>query len=56
LSVVHDFFAFNPGSGKQIRKYGTQRKMMSSKLTMIINRISAQIVMIGMDSEQIMPT
>jgi hypothetical protein len=37
-------------------KNGIQRKIMSSKLTMIINRSSAQIVMIGIDSEQIIPT
>ena len=36
-------------------EHGSQRKMMSSRLTMMISRISAQIVMIGIDSEQIMP-
>ena len=36
-------------------KNGIQRKMMSSSVTMMISRISAQIVMIGIESEQIMP-
>jgi hypothetical protein len=37
-------------------KNGIQRKMMSSKLTMIISINSAQMVMMGIESEQIMPT
>ena len=49
-------FAFNLGIGKQNKKNGTHRKMMSSKKTMIINNNSAQIVMIGIESEQIIPS
>src|SRR5215813_13517313 len=49
-------FAFNLGIGKQNKKNGSQRKMMSSKKTMIINSNKAQIVMIGIDSEQIIPS
>src|SRR5262249_28558514 len=51
---IHSF-DLNPGSGKQIRKYGIQRKMKSSSVTMIISINSAQMVMMGNDSEQIMP-
>ena len=37
-------------------KNGIQRKMMSNRLTMIISISSAQIVMMGIDNEQIIPT
>src|SRR5262249_51816351 len=47
--------ALNFGSGKQKKKNGSQRKMMSSRLTMMIRMMSAQMVMIGIDSEQIIP-
>ena len=40
------------GSGKHRIKNGTQWKMISSRLTMIISSSSAQIVMIGIENEQ----
>src|ERR1051325_4280666 len=49
-------FDLNFGNGKQKIKNGIHLKMMSSRLTLIINSNSAQIVMIGIDNEQIMPT
>src|SRR4030095_14470767 len=48
-------FAFRPGTGKQIIKKGIQRKIRSSRVTMIKSRIRAQMVMIGIESEQIIP-
>src|SRR5437899_10922709 len=36
--------ALNFGSGKQKMKYGSQRKIRSNRLTMMISRMSAQIV------------
>ena len=46
-----------PGSaiGKQIRRNGIHQKTMFSRPTKIISTISAQIVMIGIENEQIMP-
>ena len=38
-----------------MKNHGIQRKTKSSRLTMIISRMSAQIVMIGIDSEQMVP-
>jgi hypothetical protein len=52
---IHHAFAFNLGIGKQNKKNGIHRKMMSSNVTMIISNSSAQIVMIGIESEQIIP-
>src|SRR5207237_8166679 len=49
------FLPFSPGTGKHMMKYGSQRKMKSNSVTMMISRISAQIVMMGIDSEQIIP-
>src|SRR4029453_7011351 len=49
------FFAFRPGSGKQMKKNGSQRKMKSKSVTMMINRISAHSGMIGIEREQIIP-
>src|SRR5689334_12980776 len=43
------------GNGKQVMKKGTQWKMMSSRLTMIISRINAQMVIIGMEIEHSSP-
>src|ERR1044072_1909657 len=48
-------FSFNLGNGKQKIKNGTHRKIRSSRKTMIINNSSAHIVMIGSESEQIIP-
>src|SRR6185503_671002 len=53
--IDHAFFAFSPGTGKQIKKNGIHRKIMSSRLTMIISNNSAHIVMIGIDSEHTIP-
>src|ERR1700752_1449434 len=47
--------ARNPGMGKQITKYGSHLKMRSSRVTMMISRINAHSVMIGIESEQIIP-
>ena len=41
--------------GKQIRKNGIHQKTMFRRLTKIISTISAQIVMIGIENEQIRP-
>ena len=49
-------FPLNFGNGKHMMKNGTHRKMMSNRFTMIINRINAQMVMMGIDNEQIMPS
>ena len=38
-----------------MRKNGSQKKTMFSTITKIISTISAQIVMIGIESEQIRP-
>src|SRR6185369_2968757 len=45
----YDSFAENFGSGKQIWKNGIQKNTMSSSLIKISSRISAQMVMMGME-------
>src|SRR5262249_30079307 len=49
------FLAFSPGSGKHMMNQGIQRKIRSRMNTIMMSRISAQMVIIGIDSEQIMP-
>src|SRR5207244_1944347 len=56
LRLVHDqLLPLNFGNGKQTMNHGIQWKMKSSSATMIISRINAQSVMIGIESEQIIP-
>src|SRR5205823_14268765 len=50
---VHVCLPFKPGMGKQILKNGSQKKTMFKRLTKMIKRISAQIVIIGIENEQI---
>src|SRR5205085_11293819 len=54
-SEDHVFLAFRPGNGKQKMKKGSQRKMKSKSITMMMRRTSAQMVTMGIESEQIMP-
>src|SRR5262245_48725598 len=47
-------FAFNP-IGKQMRRNGIHQNTMLSRLMKIISTISAQMVMIGIENEQMSP-
>src|ERR1051325_11085994 len=55
ISGIH-FLALKRGNGKQMMKKGNQLKIKSSKATIMSRRKSAQIVMIGMEREQIVPS
>src|SRR5262249_25152147 len=52
---VHVFLPFRPGMGKQIFKNGSQKKIVFSTVTNTIRTMSAQIVIIGIENEQIVP-
>src|SRR5215213_24199 len=49
-------FDLNFGSGKQKMKSGIHLKMKSNRSTMTIKRMSAHIVMIGIESVHIIPS
>ena len=55
-SMPCQLFPFSPGTGRQILKNGIQKNTRFRAMTMTNSRIIAQMVMMGMEKEQIHPT